>query len=66
MEYVLFDLKQNKFFAQIEDSKKGFYLTCEYEFAYRFSEEEIELAWHMAYKCAWLGLGKFYVLGDFE
>ncbi|EGP5709217.1 hypothetical protein ACNG34_002684 [Enterococcus faecium] len=64
MKHYLFDSRQNKYLARLENSKEGYFLTHEKEKAYRFSEDEIDLAWHTAYKCAWLGIGQFFVYGE--
>ncbi len=65
MKHYLFDSQQNKYLARLEHFKEDYYfLTHEKEKAYRFSEDDIDLAWHTAYKCAWLGLGHFFVHGE--
>lgn len=64
MNYFLFDSSQNKYLARLENSKEYGFLTCEKEKSYRFLEDDIDLAWHTAYQCAWLGLGQFFVYGE--
>lgn len=64
MKHYLFDSKQKKYLARLENSKEGYFLTDEKEKAYRFLEDEIDLAWHTVYKCAWLGIGQFFVYGE--
>lgn len=64
MKYYLFDSKQNKYVAKSNEIEEGYFLTEDESRAYRFLENQIDLAWHTAYKCAWLGLGQFFVHGD--
>ncbi|MGM0279513.1 MULTISPECIES: hypothetical protein [unclassified Enterococcus] len=61
---ILFDSEQGKYLAKSKGTEPDYYLTSDKQLAYRFSDNEISLAWHTAYKCAWLGLGKFYVHGE--
>lgn len=64
MKHYLFDSRQNKYLGRLENSKEDYFLTHEKEKAYCFSEDKIDLAWHIAYKSAWLGIGQFYVYGE--
>lgn len=61
---ILFDSEQRKYLAKSKETEPDYYLTSDKRLAYRFLDNEISLAWHTAYKCAWLGLGKFHVYGE--
>lgn len=55
---VLYDSKEEKYLAL--DGKKP-RLVVEKEQAWRFEDKDINEAWHMAYKAAWLGVAQCYV-----
>lgn len=61
---ILFDSEQGKYLAKSKETEPDYYLTSDKQLAYRFSENEIDLAWYTAYKCAWLELGQFFVYGE--
>lgn len=59
---VLYDHEENRYLGKIE-SEEQLQFTDDVEQAHYFSDFEISTAWRIAYKLAWLGHGKFFVLG---
>ena len=62
MELVLYDSQKKVYLAKPIPENPPV-TTSDENKAWRISEQEIEHAWHIAYKSAWLGIGFFYVHG---
>ncbi|STY44209.1 Uncharacterised protein [Listeria grayi] len=64
MKYlVLYDSKQEKYLKKPAPGSRLPDLTSELKEAWQFKSREIKKAWRIAYKAAWLDLGKFFVFG---
>lgn len=62
MDLILFDSKQGVYLCEPKGENLPLVTTKE-ECAWRVPEEKIEVAWNMAYRASWFGIGRFYVYG---
>lgn len=62
MDLILYDSEKEVYLVKPSPENPPI-TTSDKNKAWRISEQEIEYAWQIAYKVAWLGIGTFFVHG---